>query len=190
MTTRTTVEVGGRELSLSNLDKVLYPAAGTSPATTKAEVIEYYARIAPTMLPHLAGRCITLKRFPDGVDNEGFFEKRCPKHRPEWMGTALGPGDRKGDLAYCRMDEAAGLVWAANMAALELHVPMALAADLDSPRTVVFDFDPGEPAAMKECCEVAMLVHEILGAVKEEIPAIRVAPTLTDAAKMVVELAK
>ncbi|MCY7300808.1 MAG: non-homologous end-joining DNA ligase [Ilumatobacteraceae bacterium] len=165
MSARTTVEVGGRELSLSNLDKVLYPPTGTTAGTTKAEVIEYYARIAPTMLPHLSGRCITLKRFPDGVEKEGFFEKRCPKHRPEWMGTALGPGDRNGDLAYCRMDEAAGLVWAANMAALELHVPMALAADLDSPRAVVFDFDPGAPAAMKECCEIAMLVHEILDAV-------------------------
>ena len=164
MSGRTTVEVGGRELSLSNLDKVLYPGTGT----TKAEIIEYYARIAPTMIPHLTGRCITLKRFPDGVEKEGFFEKRCPKHRPEWMGTAIGPGDRNGDVAYCRMDEAAGLVWAANMAALELHVPMALSADLESPRAVVFDFDPGAPAAMKECCEIALLVHEILAAVNLE----------------------
>mgnify|MGYP002682454766 CR=1 FL=1 len=131
----------------------------------KAEVIEYYARIAPVMVPHLTGRCITLKRFPDGVEKEGFFEKRCPKHRPPWLGTAIGPGDRNGDVAYCRMDEAAGLVWAANMAGLELHVPMALSADLESPRAVVFDFDPGAPAAMKECCEIAMLVHEVLAAV-------------------------
>ncbi|MDO8362361.1 MAG: non-homologous end-joining DNA ligase [Actinomycetota bacterium] len=158
---RTTVLVGERELSVSNLHKVLYPATGT----TKAEIIEYYARIAPVMLPHLTGRCITLKRFPDGVEKEGFFEKRCPKHRPEWVGTAIGPGDRNGDVAYCRMDEPAALVWAANMAALELHVPMALAADLDSPRAVVFDFDPGAPAAMKECCEIALFVREILAAV-------------------------
>ena len=161
MSARTTVQVGERELSLSNLDKVLYPATGT----TKGEVIEYYARIAPVMVPHLTGRCITLKRFPDGVEKEGFFEKRCPKHRPPWLGTAIGPGDRNGDVAYCRMDEAAGLVWAANMAGLELHVPMALSADLESPRAVVFDFDPGAPAAMKECCEIAMLVHEVLAAV-------------------------
>ena len=165
MTERTTVKVGERELSVSNLRKVLYPAMGSNPATTKAEVIEYYARIAPVMLPHLADRCITLKRFPDGVDHDGFFEKRCPTHRPDWLGTALGPGDRKGDLAYCRMDEAASLVWAANMAALELHVPMALASDLDSPRAVVFDFDPGAPAAMKECCEIALLVRDVLAAV-------------------------
>ena len=138
MSARTTVQVGERELSLSNLDKVLYPATGT----TKGEVIEYYARIAPVMVPHLTGRCITLKRFPDGVEKEGFFEKRCPKHRPPWLGTAIGPGDRNGDVAYCRMDEAAGLVWAANMAGLELHVPMALSADLESPRAVVFDFEP------------------------------------------------
>jgi len=165
VTERTTVKVGERELSVSNLRKVLYPAMGSNPATTKAEVIEYYARIAPVMLPHLADRCITLKRFPDGVDHDGFFEKRCPTHRPDWLGTALGPGDRKGDLAYCRMDEAASLVWAANMAALELHVPMALASDLDSPRAVVFDFDPGAPAAMKECCEIALLVRDVLAAV-------------------------
>ena len=158
---RSTVKVGERELSLSNLHKVLYPGTGT----TKAEVIEYYARIAPVMLAHLAGRCITLKRFPDGVESEGFFEKRCPKHRPAWIDTAVGPGDRGGDIGYCRFDEPAALVWAANMAALELHVPMALAADLESPRAVVFDFDPGLPAAMRECCETALWVREVLAAV-------------------------
>lgn len=161
MSERTVVHVDGRDLSVSNLHKVLYPATGT----TKAEVIEYYARIAPVMLPHLAGRCITLKRFPDGVEKEGFFEKRCPKHRPEWVGTAVGPGDRNGDIGYCRLDEPAALVWAANMAALELHVPMALAADLESPRAVVFDFDPGAPAAMRECCTVALWVRDVLAAV-------------------------
>lgn len=161
MSDRTHVQVGGRELSLGNLDKVLYPQAGT----TKAEVIEYYARIAPVMVPHLTGRCITFKRFPDGVAKDGFFEKRCPKHRPEWVGVADGPGDRGGAIGYCRIDEAAALVWAANMAALELHVPMALAADLDTPRAVVFDFDPGAPAAMKECCEIALMVREVLSAV-------------------------
>jgi bifunctional non-homologous end joining protein LigD len=158
---RTTVRVGDRELSVGNLDKVLYPATGT----TKAEVIEYYARIAATMVPHLTGRCITLKRFPDGVEKAGFFEKRCPKHRPDWVGTAIGPGDRNGNIGYCRIDESAALVWAANMAALELHVPMALAADLDTPRVVVFDFDPGAPAAMRECCEVALWVRDVLAAV-------------------------
>jgi bifunctional non-homologous end joining protein LigD len=160
--TSAVVEVGGRELSLSNLDKVLYPQAGA----TKAEVIQYYAQIAPTMLPHLAGRCITLKRFPDGVDTAGFFEKRCPKHRPSWMATAPGPGDRNGEIGYCRFDEPAVLVWAANMAALELHVPMAVADDLDTPRAVVFDLDPGEPATIVECCQTALWVREVLDAVR------------------------
>ncbi|MDO8390699.1 MAG: non-homologous end-joining DNA ligase [Actinomycetota bacterium] len=161
MSDRTVVHIAGRELSVSNLHKVLYPAAGT----TKAEIIEYYARIAPVMVPHLTGRCITFKRFPDGVEKDGFFEKRCPKHRPEWVDVAIGPGDRNGNIGYCRIDEAAALVWAANMAALEIHVPMSLAADLETPRAVVFDFDPGAPAAMKECCEIALMVHEVLAAV-------------------------
>jgi bifunctional non-homologous end joining protein LigD len=153
-----TVQVGDRTLKLSNLDKVLYPETGT----TKAEVIEYYARVAPTMLPHLAGRAMTLKRFPNGVETPGFFEKRCPKHRPPWMPTAIGPGDREGDIRYCVLDEPAALVWAANMAALELHAPMASADDLDTPRAVVFDFDPGAPAAIAECAEVALLVRGLL----------------------------
>jgi bifunctional non-homologous end joining protein LigD len=157
----TVVRVGDRDVKLSNLHKVLYPGTGT----TKAEVIEYYARIAPTMLPHLAGRCITLKRFPDGVEHDGFFEKRCPKHRPTWIDTAIGPGDRNGDVAYCRFEEPAALVWAANMAALELHVPMAAADDLETPLQMVFDFDPGLPATIVECCQVALAVREILAAV-------------------------
>lgn len=161
MSAGTVVKVGERELSLSNLDKVLYPGTGT----TKGEAIEYYAKIAAVMIPHLAGRCITLKRFPDGVEKSGFFEKRCPKHRPAWIPTAPGPGDRGGDIGYCRFDEPAALVWAANMAALELHVPMAIAADLDAPLAMVFDFDPGAPAAIKECCEIAIWVREVLEAV-------------------------
>lgn len=155
------VEVGGRSLTLSNLDKVLYPPVDGDPFT-KAEVIDYYARIAPVMLPHLAGRCITFLRHPDGADKPGFFEKRCPKHRPEWVETAIGPGDRRGDIGYCRLEEPAALVWSANLAALELHVPMALATDLDSPRAVVFDLDPGAPAALRECALIALRAREVL----------------------------
>lgn len=162
---RTVVDVGGRQLSLSNLDKVLYPATDDQPPFTKAQVIDYYARIAPVILPHLADRCITFLRFPDGADRPGFFEKRCPKHRPAWVATAAGPGDRNGTIGYCRLDEPASLVWSANLAALELHVPMALASDLDSPRAVVFDFDPGAPATIVECCRVAMQVRDVLAAV-------------------------
>ena len=144
------VTVDGRELSLSNLDKVLYPATGT----TKGQVIEYYARIAPVMLPHLAGRALTFNRFPNGVEQKGFFEKRCAQHRPTWVSTAAGPGDHNGVIQYCVIDEPAALVWAANMAALELHAPMALAEDLDTPRMVVFDLDPGPPggaASLARC---------------------------------------
>ena len=161
----TTVSVGGRDLKLTNLDKVLYPGSDDAAAVTKAEVIDYYARITPVILPHLAGRCITFLRFPDGADKAGFFEKRCPKHRPDWVETALGPGDRNGAIGYCRLDEPASLVWSANLAALELHVPMAVAADLDSPRAVVFDFDPGAPVAVVECCQIALLAREVLESV-------------------------
>jgi bifunctional non-homologous end joining protein LigD len=161
---RQVVTVGGRELSLSNLDKVLYPETGT----TKGEVIEYYARIAPTMLPHLAGRALTFNRFPNGVAHKGFFEKRCAKHRPEWVPTAPGPGDHNGTIEYCVIEEPAALVWAANMAALELHAPMALAEDLDTPRMVVFDLDPGPPAAIRECARTALAVRDVLTAVELE----------------------
>jgi bifunctional non-homologous end joining protein LigD len=154
------VEVGGRSLSLSNLDKVLYPSG-----FTKAQVIDYYARIAPYALPHLTGRCLTFRRYPNGSDKDGFFEKRCPKHRPDWVATAAGPGDRGGEIGYCRLDEPAALIWAANLAALELHAPMALAVDIDQPRALVFDFDPGAPAAIRECCQIAMAVREVLSAV-------------------------
>jgi bifunctional non-homologous end joining protein LigD len=157
----TTVRVGERTLSLSNLDKVLYPATGF----TKGEVIHYYASIAPVLVEHVKGRCMTLKRFPNGVDQQGFFEKRCPSHRPPWLQVAPGPGDRAGGVDYCLLDEPAALVWTANMAAIELHAPMALAEDLDTPRMVVFDLDPGPPAAIRECCQVALLVQQVLEAV-------------------------
>jgi bifunctional non-homologous end joining protein LigD len=111
------------------------------------------------VLPHLAGRALTFKRFPNGVDKPGFFEKRCPKHRPDWVPVATGPGDRDGPIGYCVVDEPAALVWAANLAALELHAPMALADDLDVPRAVVFDLDPGAPAALRECAEVDLSIR-------------------------------
>ena len=144
------VDIEGRTVRLTNLDKVLYPSG-----FTKAEVVDYHLRIAPTILPHLAGRCITFRRYPDGTDHDGFFEKRCPQHRPEWVPVALGPGDRRGGIEYCRIEEPASMVWAANLAAIELHAPMALSVDLDTPRTLVFDFDPGPKTSIVECCEVA-----------------------------------
>jgi bifunctional non-homologous end joining protein LigD len=152
------VEVEGRRLKLSNLDKVLYPETGT----TKAEVIDYYAKVAPAMLPHLEDRGVTLRRFPDGVDGGSFFEKRCPSHRPEWMPTVLGPGDRRGGIDYCCLDSTPALVWAANMAGLEIHAPMAKGADIDAPTICVFDLDPGAPAAVAECADVALDIREAL----------------------------
>ena len=112
MPERSTVEVDGRRLSLSNLDKVLYPDG-----FTKGEVVDYYARIAPVLLPHVADRPMSFQRFPNGTDTKGFFEKRCPGHRPEWVNVALGPGDRQGGIEYCCLDSPASLVWAANMCA-------------------------------------------------------------------------
>jgi bifunctional non-homologous end joining protein LigD len=161
----TPVDVAGRRLTVTNLDKVLYPESDLGPAVVKAQVIDYYARIAPVMLPHLEGRCITLHRFPNGVEQPGFFEKRCPKHRPGWIETAVGPGDRNGEVAYCRLEEPAALAWTANLAALELHVPMARADDLETPSALVFDFDPGLPATIVECCRVALWVRETLEAI-------------------------
>ncbi len=154
------VDVEGRTLQLSNLDKVLFPAAGF----TKSQVIDYYARIAPVLVPHVANRCMTVRRFPDGVDGDAFYSKRCPDYRPDWVATARGPGDKEID--FCRIDEAATLVWLANLAALELHAPMAKADDLENPSMLVFDLDPGEPATIIECCQVALYLREVLDSVK------------------------
>ena len=154
------VEIEGRTLRLTNLDKTLYPSG-----FTKAEVVDYHARIAPWIIPHLAGRCLTFRRYPDGTDAAGFFEKRCPSHRPDWVPVSLGPGDRRGGIEYCRIEEPAAMVWAANLAAIELHAPMALAEDLDTPRALVFDFDPGPGTSVVECCEVALAARSVLDVV-------------------------
>jgi bifunctional non-homologous end joining protein LigD len=137
--------------------------------TTNAELamagqlIDYYARIAEVMVPHVAGRCMTLRRWPDGVGGESFYSKRCPGHRPDWLNTALGPGDRGGEIAFCRLDEPAAVVWAANLAAQELHAPMARCHDLDNPTLLVFDLGP--PAALVDCCRVALDLREVLAVV-------------------------
>lgn len=154
----TTVHVDGRELPLTNLDKVLYPETGF----TKAEVIDYYARIAPTMVRHTEGRCVTFRRWPDGVDGPDFFEKNCPKHRPNWVQTAVGPGRSRGEVRYCRLDEPAAFVWAANLAALELHTPMARSDALDTPLMCVFDLDPGPGTGLVECARLAIEIRDVL----------------------------
>lgn len=158
MATRSEVSIAGRTLAVSNLDKVLYPTTGF----TKAQVIDYYVRIAPVLLDHLGDRGITMRRFPDGVDAGSFFEKRCPSHRPDWVAVVDGPGDRGGAIGYCCLSEPASLAWAANLAALELHAPMARASDLDAPTMVVFDLDPGPGTAMAECAEVGLWIRDTL----------------------------
>lgn len=165
MATPTIVDVDGHQLKLTNLDKVMYPEVGF----TKGEVIDYYARVAPTMLRHVGDRGVTLRRFPNGVDGESFFEKRCPSHRPDWVSTALGPGDRGGPIGYCVLDSVAALVWSANLAALELHAPMARASDMHAPTMVVFDLDPGAPAAMKECAEIGLIIRDVLASLDLEV---------------------
>lgn len=160
----TTVSVGGREVSLSNLDKVLYPAVGF----TKGEVISYYQRIAPVLLPHLTGRPLTLKRYPNGVDDKFFYEKNCPSHRPSWMRTVAVPSNRRGTVNYCVVDELAALVWVANMASLELHPSLSLAEDVSRPTMAVFDLDPGPPATVVECCRVATRLRDLFSTMSLE----------------------
>jgi bifunctional non-homologous end joining protein LigD len=150
------VVVDGRRLRLSNLDKVLYPRTGF----TKGQVVDYYARIALAMLPHLEDRPVTMVRLPDGIDGERFFEKRCPGHRPDWLDTV--PLDADSSVAACTIADVAGLVWTANLAALELHTPQARAAEPWRPTAVVFDLDPGPRAGMVDCARVALELQDLL----------------------------
>ena len=145
------VEIDGRELTLSNLDKVLYPAAGFR----KADVIDYYRRIAPWLLPHLAGRPPTLVRAPDGPAGNRFFEKNCPGHHPKWVDTAPG-NEATGGTKGCIVDDVATLVWLANLAALELHTHQWTLDDPARSTAMVIDLDPGEPATIIDCCRVAL----------------------------------
>jgi len=157
---RLEVDVAGRTLSLSNLGKVLYPAVGF----TKGQVIDYYTRIAPVLLPHLRGRPLTLKRYPNGVDGGHFYEKQCPRHRPDWVRTApIRAGSKVID--YCLCDDLPTLVWAANLADLEIHPSLARAEAYSSPTVVAFDLDPGPPATIVECAEVAVRLRAALRAV-------------------------
>ena len=165
MAEKVQVAVGGRELGLSNLDKVLYPDVGF----TKGEVIDYYTRVADVLLPHLAGRALTVIRFPNGIEGHSFFEKNAPKSTPSWVRTVTlpAPGSTKNraTIDYVVVEELATLVWLANLAALELHVHQwrvdddgaALPAD-----QLVVDLDPGPPAGLVECTEVALMLRSHL----------------------------
>jgi bifunctional non-homologous end joining protein LigD len=148
--------VEGHELKFSNLTKVLYRDAHF----TKADVIEYYAQIAAVLVPHLAQRALTVKRWPDGVDGQAFFQKQAPSHRPEWVRTVTLPSERK-PIDYLLANDAATVVWLANLAALELHTPLAHGDDPRRPTMLVFDLDPGEGASIVECCRVGLLLRDI-----------------------------
>ena len=159
----TVVDVEGKHLKLSNLDKVLYPAANF----TKGQVIDYYVRIAPVLLPHLRGRPMTMKRYPNGVNGMFFYEKNCPSHRPEWVKTARvwSEGNNRW-MDYCLFDDIATLVWAANLADLELHGSLSLGKEILRPTFIVFDLDPGPPASIVQCCQVGLWVRDIFAKLK------------------------
>lgn len=166
------VQVDGRTLTLVNLTKVLYPEAGF----TKAEVLSYYQQIAPVLLPHIAGRPLTLKRYPDGVDGQAFFAKHAPSHRPDWIRTvrvnSRSSRARGETVTYLVVDDLPALIWVANLAGLELHTPMWRlpgSGDLPEgperePDLLVFDLDPGLPATIVECCRVALDLRPLLRA--------------------------
>ncbi len=162
---RVLTHIDGRELSLSNLDKVLYPDTGF----TKSQVLDYYARIADVMLPHLRNRPITLRRFPHGVEGASFYEKHAPDHQPDWVGTIEVPS-KSGEhdpIEYMAVSDRPTLLWAANLAAIEFHVPLWHVAKGKSipapPDYLVFDLDPGPGTSIVECCRVAQWVGERLG---------------------------
>ncbi len=162
---RQAVDVDGRRLSLSNLTKVLYPETGF----TKGEVIDYYARVAPVLLPHVAGRPMTRKRYPDGVEGGAFFEKNAPKHTPDWVRTVriASPGSTKDreTVNYIVVDDLPTLIWLANLAALELHIPQWTVGPRGAVRDadlLVLDLDPGPPATIVECCRVACWLRDAL----------------------------
>ncbi|MBA3762651.1 MAG: ATP-dependent DNA ligase [Chthoniobacterales bacterium] len=155
--------VEGKKLPVSNLNKVLYPKAGF----TKGQVIDYYVRIAPVLLPHLKDRPLTLKRYPNGVDGIFFYEKNCPSHRPAWVKTAkVWSHGNQRDMHYCLAQDLPTLVWAANLADLELHTSLAKKKDVAKPTVMVFDLDPGPPADIVQCCQVGLWLRDLLGEMK------------------------
>jgi len=152
------VKIENRVLKLTNLEKILYPEVGF----TKAQVIDYYTRIAPAILPHTRDHPLTLKRYPNGVDSEFFYEKNCPKHRPPWVETAtVWSGGNNRDMYYCLCQDVPTLVWLGNLATLEFHTSLSSAGNLSEPRTMVFDLDPGPPATIVECCRVGLMLRDL-----------------------------
>jgi bifunctional non-homologous end joining protein LigD len=163
MSKKSELVVEGRKLVLSNLEKVLWPKTGFS----KGEMINYYIKIAPVLLPHLKDRPLTMKRYPNGVDGEFFYEKNCPSHRPKWVKTARvwSEGNQR-EMRYCLAQDLPTLVWAANLADIELHTSLSRKKDVARPTMMVFDLDPGAPADIVQCCQVGLWLREILEAMR------------------------
>jgi bifunctional non-homologous end joining protein LigD len=163
MSDKAELVVDGKKLSVSNLNKVLYPKVGF----TKGQVIDYYIRVAPVLLPHLEDRPLTMKRYPNGVDGEFFYEKNCPSHRPKWVKTAKvwSEGNNR-TMDYCLANDLPTLVWAANLADLELHTSLARKKDVARPTMMVFDLDPGAPADIVQCCRVGLWLRDLLAKMK------------------------
>jgi bifunctional non-homologous end joining protein LigD len=159
MPKRSILEVNGAKVEVSNLDKVFYPKTGF----TKGQVIDYYVRISPLLLPHLKDRPITLKRYPNGVEGFFFYEKQCPPH-PDWVRTTDVPRSDGTDISYCLMNGLPALVWAANLADLELHTFLHKAPKIDRPNFLAFDLDPGAPADLLSCCRVALRLRALFDA--------------------------
>jgi len=159
---RKIAKVAGERLSLSNLEKNLYPSYGF----TKAHILEYYRRISKVILPHLKGRALTLKRYPEGVEKDFFFEKRCPLHRPSWVTTAEIPKDDGERMTVCLVNDLNTLMWVENLASLELHVPLAKADSPETPDSVVFDLDPGDQADILDCVRVALILRDLLSGLR------------------------
>ena len=155
---RKVIEIDGTRLSLANLEKELYPACGF----TKAHVLEYYRRMAEFILPHLKDRALTLKRYPEGVDNDFFFEKRCPSHHPAWVKTAELRRENGEHMTVCLVNNLETLLWVENLASIELHVPLARTSSPGTPDSMVFDLDPGEQAGIPDCARVALILRDLL----------------------------
>jgi bifunctional non-homologous end joining protein LigD len=164
MVKKQTLDVGGTKVDVTNLDKIFYPKAGF----TKGDVIDYYVRISSVLLPHLKERPITLKRYPDGVEGFYFYEKKCPDHRPEWVKTTKVAKSEGGDINYCVINDLPSLIWAANLADLELHTFLHKAPSIRRPTALAFDLDPGPPADIVLCCQVGLWLKALFDALKME----------------------
>jgi bifunctional non-homologous end joining protein LigD len=160
MSKKSQLVINGSTIDVSNLDKVFYPKTGF----TKGQVIDYYVRISPCLLPHLKDRPVTLKRYPEGVEGFFFYEKECPSHRPKWIKTADVPRSKGGEIHYCVMNGLPSLVWAANLADLELHTFLHRAPSINRPDWLAFDLDPGPPADIILCCKVGLRLKTIFDA--------------------------